>query len=930
MTTTESIPGKTPKRKRYVPVVGPRLRRLLAVVLGLFALLAVNSVYLVSVSLAQWAAGRTFENYFYQWMFLGHLVLGLLIVLPVIGFGILHLRNAWHRPNRRAVRAGLGLFATSLVVLATGVLLTRAFVDLKDERLRSVLYWVHVVSPLAVVWLFVLHRLAGRRIRWRVGVAWAGVGAGFAVAMTLLHSQDPRQWDVEGPSSAEQYFFPSLARTATGRFIPARTLMNDGYCRECHADIHEQWRYSAHALSSFNNPAYGASVRESRQVLARRDGSARGSRFCAGCHDLVPFFSGEFEDPRFDDPQYDLAADPMGSAGITCTGCHAITNINSVRGNADYTIEEPIHYPFTFSDNGFLKWINEQLVKAKPGFHKKTFLKPLHRTPEFCGACHKVHLPVEVNDYKFLRGQNHYDSFLLSGVSGHGVSSFYYPPRAEPNCNGCHMPLAASEDFGARPFETDPDAPLHGEPAVHDHTHREFLQGVMRVDLFGVKAGGTIWGELTAPLEPEVPALQPGASYLLETVVRTVRIGHFFTQGTADSNEVWLDVTVSSGDRVIGRSGGQAPDGQVDPWSHFVNAFVLDRAGNRIDRRNAQDIFVPLYDHQIPPGAADVVHYLLRVPGDATEPITVDVSLRYRKFDTTYMRFFQGEAFDGNDLPIVTLATDRITFPLAGADQAAGGATPTIPAWERWNDYGIGLLRKGDAGANRGELRQAEAAFAEVERAGRPEGPLNRARVYIKEGRLQEAVEALSAAASFDPPAPAWSVAWFTGIVNKQNGFLDEAIDNFRSVVEMNTAETQQRGFDFSRDYRLLNELGQTIFERAKQHRGEAARDRRREQLTEAAGWFDRTLAIDPENVTAHYNLARLHELLGDEPRAAHHRALHAKYKPDDNARDRAVAAARIRYPAANHAAEAVVIYDLHRDGAPGLPPASPQVARHE
>ncbi|MHC4219692.1 MAG: tetratricopeptide repeat protein, partial [Planctomycetota bacterium] len=598
-------------------------------------------------------------------------------------------------------------------------------------------------------------------------------------------------------------------------------------------------------------------------------------------------------------------------------------------------IEEPIHYPFTFTDNAFLGWVNEQLVKANPGFHKKTFLKPLHRTAEFCGSCHKVHLPAELNQYKFLRGQNHYDSFLLSGVSGHGVTSFYYPQHAEPNCNGCHMPLAASEDFGAGLFETDPKAPLYGESAVHDHmfpaantavpyllgapesvidAHREFLHGVMRVDLFGIRAGGTIEGDLTAPLRPQVPSVQPGGRYLLETVVRTQKMGHAFTQGTADSNEVWLDVTVTCGDRVIGRSGSRAADGQVDPWSHFVNAFVLDREGFRIDRRNAQDIFVALYDHQIPPGAADVVHYLLEVPPDATGPITVDVNLQYRKFDTTYMKFFQGADFDHNDLPIVTLAADRMTFPLAGAPAEPANADPTIPPWERWNDYGIGLLRKGAAGANKGELRQAEAAFAEVERLGRSDGPLNRARVYVKEGTLQAAADALAAAAHMDPPAAAWSVAWFTGIVNKQNGFLDEAIANYRSIVEMDTDETRRRGFDFSRDYRLLNELGQTIFERAKQERGDARHDRRREMLAEAIGWFDRVLVLDPENVSAHYNLALIHGQMGDDEKATRHRELHARYKPDDNARDRAVAAARMRYPAANHAAEAVVIYDLQRD----------------
>ena len=44
---------------------------------------------------------------------------------------------------------------------------------------------------------------------------------------------------------------------------------------------------------------------------------------------------------------------------------------------------------------------------------------------------------------------------------------------------------------------------------------------------------------------------------------------------------------------------------------------------------------MPLYNHQIPPGAAEVVHYRLDVPaGRDAAPITVEVALRYRKFDT--------------------------------------------------------------------------------------------------------------------------------------------------------------------------------------------------------------------------------------------------------------------------------------------------------
>ena len=94
--------------------------------------------------------------------------------------------------------------------------------------LRSVAYWAHVLSPIFIIWLFILHRLAGPKIQWRRGLALAGVAGAFAAAMIIWQYQDPRRWDEEGPDSGTQYFFPSLARTATGNFIPAETLMMDG------------------------------------------------------------------------------------------------------------------------------------------------------------------------------------------------------------------------------------------------------------------------------------------------------------------------------------------------------------------------------------------------------------------------------------------------------------------------------------------------------------------------------------------------------------------------------------------------------------------------------------------------------------------------------------------------------------------------------
>lgn len=933
-----------PRKKIVRKAIGPKLRPILYVLWALLALMTANSGYLAGIRLLESLLETELQTYFFQWMFLGHVVLGLVLILPFLVFAIGHMRNTYNRINRRAVRVGYALFVVSLLILLSGIALLRIGpLEKMAPATRSFTYWAHVITPVLAVWLYTIHRLVGPKLKWQIGLKYGATVAAVTLMLAALHRVDPRTAKAV-PEDGDAYFEPSLARTANGSFIPAKTLMNDAYCKECHPDTHADWLGSAHHLSSFNNPPYLAAIRETREVSMERDGDLKKARWCAGCHDPVPFFSGAFDDPNFDDVNH-----PTAHAGITCTVCHAIDEVRSVKGNADFVIDEPVHYPMADSENTVAKWISNQLVKANPSFHKRTFLKPMHKTAEFCASCHKVHLPGAVTDYReFLRGQNHYDSWLLSGVSGHGARSFYYPETAQTNCNDCHMPRRESEDFGRTRGE--PGSPMAGKLSIHDHffpdantglswlvndeegvkKHAAALKELVRVDLFGVRQGGSISGDLIAPLRDDgpgdVPVLNPGESYLLETVIRTLKIGHHFTQGTIDSNEIWLDIVAKSGDRTIGLSGQLDDVKAVDPWSHFVNGFVIDRDGNRINRRNAQDIFVKLYDHQIPPGAGQSVHYKLDVPENVTEPIEVTVQLKYRKFDQEYLDFvarmlrgdpnpLRGDTGGEyvNETPIVVMAEDTVVFPVNESQSEEVAKLNTtrddIPRWQRWNDYGIGALLKGKA-----ELRQAEDAFQEVEKLGRYDGPLNLGRVYLSEGRLDEAAAAIDRAKAYDKPsAPPWTVSWVTGEVNRQQGDLNAAQQAFEAVLNYDSEETRRRQFDFSRDYVVNNLLGQTLFDQAKRFRGESRRVEREAKLHEAVDVFERTLELDPENVAAHYNLSLLHRALGDDAAADRHRKLHAVYKPDDNARDKAERLAREKYPAADHAAEKVVIYDLTR-----------------
>ncbi|WP_435006294.1 tetratricopeptide repeat protein [Tundrisphaera lichenicola] len=861
--STEVKPMRDRRGRSYTPAIGRRLRPLLWVLLGGFAILGANGAYLSSVTALTWITGVTQQTFFYMLMIGLHLFLGFAIIIPVLVFGFAHLVTSWKRPNKSAINYGIALLICSLILLVSGLILVRGFglYEIREPRVRSVGYWLHLLTPLLAIALYVKHRLAGPMIRWYYARRIGAVVGVVVVAMGFLHTQEPRRFGVKGPSEGSKYFFPSEAVTANGKFIPASTLMMDDYCLRCHQDTYKGWYHSAHHFSSFNNQAYLFSVRETRKVSMERDGNTQAARWCAGCHDPVPFFSGEFDDPKYDDVN-----NPTSQAGITCTVCHSISNVNSSRGNADYTIEEPQHYPFATSKNPTLRWINETLVKAKPEMHKRTFLKPAIKDSKFCSTCHKVGLPYGLNHYKdFLRGQNHYDTFLLSGVSGHGAKSFYYPEVAKGQCIDCHMNFITSDEFGAKDFDGKAGREIHnhlfpgantglatirGEPEIAEIHAKYLREKKVRVDLFALREGGGIDGKLLGPLRPEIPALKPGKPYLVETVVRTLGLGHPFSQGTVDSNEIWVELIARADGRVIGRSGGIGPDGVVDPYSQFINVYMLDKDGKRIDRRNPQDIFVPLYNKQIPPGAGQVVHFGLEVPPDLKGPITLEAKVNYRKFDRKFMDYIFGQS-KGPELPITVMARDEVILPLEGGSEVKNEPSPITDVWQRWNDYGIGLLLEGESmGSQKGELKQAEPIFQKVAELGKVDGWVNLARVYLREGRIPDARAALEKASNHPKPVAPWVVSWLSAQIDERNGFLDEAISLYEKVL---ATKIPARGFDFSQDYDVINSLASAIYARARQEPLDSPS--RREFLIKAIATYRRALAIDTENVAAHYGL---------------------------------------------------------------------------
>jgi hypothetical protein len=692
--------------------------------------------------------------------------------------------------------------------------------------------------------------------------------------------------------NGDTVFFPSSSETFDQGLLDGKKLAANAYCQSCHPDSFHQWERSAHRFSSFNNPFYRKSV----ELMADRVGRER-TKWCSGCHDPVVLFTGQMGTATQAAFSYDSWE---AQQGLTCMSCHSITEVKDVKGNGSYVIEEAKQYPFAFSKNPALAAVNRLLIRMEPSLHRKTFMKPVMRTPEFCSTCHKVSLIPALNGYRWMRGQDHYDTWYDSGVSGRAVRSFYDPPQPKA-CRDCHLPPYRSDEFGNRQgFLHDhlfPAAntalPFIRNDAPTQKTIQEFLRNkVLTVDLFAIRRGDEV---IPLSSDAPLPGVRPGETLDVEVVVRTRGVGHPYTNGTADSNETWvsLEGTVAGSGEKFFESGVLDADGRLDGGADRLETFIIDTDGDHMDRRQPQDIRVPLYNNGIGPGAARVVHYRLRVPPDAHGAITLAAGTHYRKFSRDYTTFSLGAAHPS--LPVTTLASDTLDLPVgstAASPPSPGSRGNPDPLWLRWNDYGIGLFLQGD-------LKGAARAWTRVEELAKdkPDGPLNRARAEIAEGRLADARASLAEA---ERRRPGWGkTAFFRATVAKDEGRLDDAERDLKAVLAK-----------FPIDRVAWNNLGSVYWLAGR--------------LPEALDAYGKTLAIDPEDLNAHYNRMRVYRAMGDRKNADIEDAAYRKYKDDETIR--AIAGDyRLRNPWANR--ESLPIH-VHAEPEPPPPVVPDWVAQ--
>jgi Flp pilus assembly protein TadD len=819
------------------------------------------------------------------------------IGLVLIKLGTAHRFNHW-------LYAHIALCVVAAVLLACDWLASRGWLNagLMQQSLRFAVVALVIAGISAGAW-------------WGRNVAWKNY---YRVSNPPIA---PATMDQEGDGPNGK-FFPSSVQTKDGKYIPSDYFLKSQACERCHGDIYKQWQSSAHHFSSFNNQWYRKSIEYMQDV----DG-VKQSKWCAGCHDPALLFSG-----MMDTPIKENIDKPEARAGLSCMMCHSIVEVKSTMGQGDFVLEYPKLHELAASDNPLIRKLHDFMVRLNPEPHRRVFLKPFMReqVPEFCSGCHKVHLDQPFNNYRWLRGFNEYDNWQASGVSGQGARSFYYP--ANPMmCADCHMPLVPSKDEGnidgyvhSHRFPgANTAVPTANEDQAQLDTSRKFLQDKqLSVDIFAVSPVSKEEGAkksteyskqelstsfavgeeaeisgpqgpagearpITAPLGRVDAAVRRGDDVLVDVVVRTRKVGHFFPGGTVDAFDVWLELQATDDKGQTIFWSGKADDdgkGPVDPSAHFYKSLQIDAHGNPINKRNAWATRAVVYVHLIPPGAADTVHFRMHIPESAGEHITLHSKLNYRKFQWFNTQFSFGGApdpkqpgdvakdhddrhwlFNGDlsnisaksksipALPIIVVAEDAKTLRVL--PHSAALPAPQIALvkedWTRWNDYGIGLFLQGD-------LKGAEQAFMKITEVAPDnfDGWTNVGRVRVQEGNTEGAKIVLLKALALKPELP--RANFFYARVLKEEGDYDGAAKALQSVLAQ-----------YPRDRVVHNELGRVLF--------------LQKRYADAVKEFQQTLAIDPEDLQANYNLMLCYTGLGDEVHANDHKERYLRFKADES-----------------------------------------------
>ncbi len=645
-------------------------------------------------------------------------------------------------------------------------------------------------------------------------------------------------------------FAPSNASSATGTFIPGEKFVDSKRCGTCHTDAHAQWRQSAHG-NAFREPFYQKNVKD----LQNQRG-IEFTRHCESCHNPAALFSGSLT-------KNSKVKRPFDEDGVSCISCHSIQSANG-QGIGGYVMGDPA---LLVKEDGtrLLAGVTDQQILDDIPSHRRAMMRPLLKSShEFCSSCHKSQVPRELNDYKFLRAFAVGDEYQMSSFSKESPHPYYV--RDKETCNSCHMKREPAPLFDVsaklgklashRWAAANTAIPVFYKwPEQLDAVTKFLENDAMGIDIFSVrrKAQGVSAEELIAPLNRSSFTIQPSDRITAEVVVTNKNIGHSFPPELRDFYEAYVEFRVTdAAGKTLYHSGFIKPNGHLDESAHNYKTYLVKGDGSYNDKHHIWRTRGVAQNNQIQSGRSDLVRYQFRVPASAQGPLRLQAVLQYRRFTRVFSDYALGKSVD---YPIVSMAKAEYAMLIGKNDPVPASEIPktAMPDWRRWNNYGIALI-------DQRQYPLAIDAFmhaAALDEKYRPTAQVNQAIGLIELDQYDRAASLLDGVIKANPENI--RALFQQARVFVRRGRLDEAEANIRRVLVA-----------YPRDRMSLQQLGELC--------------KIRHDYPGARECYEKILAIDPEDLGAHYNLMLIFRKLGMKDEAKREAKIFADLKDDPSA----------------------------------------------
>lgn len=404
------------------------------------------------------------------------------------------------------------------------------------------------------------------------------------------------------------------AFASSGAIHPRQLAGSEG-CGRCHPQIVEEWLPSAHRYASMDFVFQKVQQNMAQELVPEA------TRYCAGCHDPIALFSGAKNVGN------ETLSVEGSNEGVSCLVCHSTVQTD-VRGNADYTIAPQPRYLFEFSEGWLAQTVSDFLIRAYPQFHVTSYSRPLYKTAESCGACHKQFVDAELNDFGWVQGQNQYDSWRKSRWHKEG------DPAGTLACRDCHMPLVTSKDPAAGDRDDANRSPSDGKhrshrflaanqfvpsfhklPGAEEHCAltEKWLRGDYEVPEIADRwtRGPVVKLSLVAPDE-----VRQGETVEIQTIVTNNKAGHDFPTGPMDMIEGWVEVEVTDAQgHVVFASASPDDRGYLTNPQIVFKAELINRLGELIGRHELWHLVGARFKRVLFPGMTDTTTFAFGCPG---------------------------------------------------------------------------------------------------------------------------------------------------------------------------------------------------------------------------------------------------------------------------------------------------------------------------